>query len=248
MSKITRNLSIIVVCLTLLFGVQSVSAKEVVYTNDNGIELDQYEYNFFKKVYGVKFLKYLDEDVYNQYSDIDFKTVEVESNQYIQGNNLSDFGERGTFFSTAYKSINISKFCGILCRVVTTATWLDEPALRTYDVIGAYLDGPTRTNTPATSVYSTTSTGTAVTNVFDSTGFGAIVDLPDDGEDIVITQSFTYTGTGTIYASYQHTMNTPTLSQAQSFYTSVLGYGSVFYFYNGAEDIYDDMPGVDIDV
>lgn len=246
MKKYTKILIALIISLSFFLGTKNINAKEVVYTNDNGVELDRYEYAFFIKVYGSKFLQYLDEDTYNQYSDIDFETVEVQSQRYASGAQTRD---DGTFFSSPVKGIVISKFCGILCRVVTTATWYSEPSVKSYDVMGIYLNGPTRLNTPATVAYSSIASSDASTTKYDPNGegFGAVVQLPQ-GEDVVITQSFTYTGTGTINGTYQHAMSQSSLTLAQQFNISPIGFGGVLDFYGDAYDIYDDMTGVYITV
>ena len=139
----------------MIFGIKNVNAKEVVYTNDKGMELDIYEYNFFKTLYGEAFLKYLDENTYNQYLDIDFENPDIETKTYLEPNfNLEKNNSRGSYYSTPAKSITIGKVCGALCRIVTTATWLAEPTIKSYDVIGSYLAGPTRISTPYTAAYS----------------------------------------------------------------------------------------------
>lgn len=232
-------------CLLAIISIKNVDAKEIVYTNDHGIELDKYEYKFFKDVYGSTYLQYLDEDTYNDFSDIDFEHPNVETESYIEPSFTPVNNQRGTYYSTPVKSINISKVCGALCRVITSVTWFYEPSVKSYDVIGAYLAGPTRTGTPATAVHSTLSTDFAVTTKYDTDGFGAVVEIPQ-GDDVVLTQNFTYSGTGTIYSSYQHAMSTSSLAIAQMFNISPVGFGGVFGFYGDAYDIYDEMNGVDI--
>ena len=227
----------------MLFGVKSVNAKEVVYTNDNGMELDRYEYDFFRQLYGQKFLQYLDQNVYNQYLDIDFQNPDLEVHTYIEPNFNLGNNPRGSFYSTPAKSINIGKICGAVCRIVTTATWLVDPSVKSYDVIGSYIVGPTRVSTPATSAYSTLDTNLAETTKYDTDGYGGIVELPQ-GNDIVVVSSFIYTGTGTVYSSYQHAMTTSSTTIAQQFNISGIGFGGVFDFYDDAYDIYDNMNGV----
>lgn len=227
----------------MLFGVKSVNAKEVVYTNNNGMELDRYEYDFFRQLYGQKFLQYLDQNVYNQYLDIDFQNPDLEVHTYIEPNFNLGNNPRGSFYSTPAKSINIGKICGAVCRIVTTATWLVDPSVKSYDVIGSYIVGPTRVSTPATSAYSTLDTNLATTTKYDTDGYGGIVELPQ-GNDIVVVSSFIYTGTGTVYSSYQHAMTTSSTTIAQQFNISGIGFGDVFDFYDDAYDIYDNMNGV----
>ena len=245
MKKYLKILFVIVVGLFVYMNSFNTYAKEVVYTNDNGMELDATEYNFFKKVYGEKFLKYLDQTTYDSYSDVDFETAKVKTNI------VYDYERTQTrdnpFFSSPAKSLQISNVCGYVCRIILTATWLGEPTNKSYDDIGIYLDGPTKLTNPITYIYSELESGSAYTTKYDTDGFGAVVKIPL-GEEVVITQNFLYQGTGTVYGSYQHAMSTSTPTIAQMFNISLIGYGGVFDYYGDALNIYDDMPGVNIDV
>ena len=245
MKKFYKIVFVIVIGLFVYMNNSNTYAKEVVYTNDNGMELDINEYNFFKKVYGEKFLKYLDQATYDSYSDIDFENADVET-KIIYGaeNNQTRYN---SFFSSPAKSLQISNVCGYVCRIILTATWLGEPTNKSYDDIGIYLDGPTKLTNPVTNAYSELGSNYAYTTIYDTNGFGAVVLLPQ-GEEVVVTQNFLYQGTGTVYGSYQHAMSTSTPTIAQMFNISAIGYGGVFGFYGDALNIYDDMPGVDIDV
>jgi len=230
----------------MILGIKNVSAKEIVYTNNNGIELDINEYNFFKKLYGQVFLQYLDEDTYNQYLDIDFENPDIETSTYLEPNfNLEKNSTRGSSYSTPAKSITVGKVCGALCRIVTTATWLGEPNIKSYDVIGSYLAGPTRISTPYTVAYSSEESNLAEVDQYGTNGFGSVVKIPT-GTDVVIAQSFAYLGTGTVYSTYQHAMSTTTLTIAQKFNISPSGFGGVLDFYDEAFYVYDNMNGVDI--
>ena len=185
----------------------------------------------------------MDQDIYNQYLDIDFQNPDLEVQTYIEPNFNLGNSPRGSFYSTPAKSINIGKVCGILCRIVTTATWLVEPSVRSYDVIGSYLVGPTRISTPTTVAYTSDNSNFASANKYDTNGFGSVVEIPQ-GDDVIVTQVFAYTGTGTVYSSYQHAMTTSSLTIAQQFNISGIGFGGVFDFYDEAYDTYDNMNGV----
>ena len=249
MKKSVKVLVAFIICLSIFLGFKTVSAKEVVYTNDNGVELDQNEFNFFKKVYGIRFLKYLDQDILDEFESVNFENPNVESNTVYASENNTMFQPRdNTFFSSPAKSITISKVVtNVFSRIYITVNWLAEPNMKSYDDIGAYLDGPTRISTPVTHYYSTDESGFESAIKYDTHGYGAVVDIPT-GQDVSITQNFAYTGTGVVYASYQHAMTTSTLTIAQKFNISAIGYGGVFDFYGEALDIYDDMNGVNISV
>ena len=240
---------VIVVCFCVILGARNVSAKEVAYTNEKGFEFTQDEYNFFIKVYGQKFVqKYLDQDIYDQFPDTDFANDEVVTKVYSTNESRHNPSKDSPYFSSPAKSIQISKYCGALCRIFVTATWLGDPTVKSYDDIGVYLDGPSKLGSVTTVAYSDTENNYAAATKYQTEGFGASVLLPQTGDDIIINQSFNYTGTGTVYASYQHAMLNTTLAVAQSFNISDIGYGGVFDFYNNADLVYDNMNGVDLDV
>ena len=249
MKKAIKALLVIVVCFCVILGTKDVNAKEVAYTNEKGFEFTQDEYNFFKKVYGQKFVqKYLDQDIYNQFSGADFANDEVVSKIYTTNDSRQNPSKDSPFFSSSAKSIQISKYCGALCRIFVTVTWLGDPSIKSYDDIGVYLDGPTRIGSASSIAYSDSDSNFADATKYQTDGFGASILLPQTGDDIIISQSFIYTGTGTIYASYQHAMVNTVLTVAQSFNISDIGYGGVFDFYNNADLVYDNMNGVDLDV
>lgn len=244
-----RMVLFIVLCFCFMTSVRSVSAKEVVYTNEKGFEFSQDEYVFFKKVYGEKLVqKYFDEDLYNEFTGIDFANTPVKTKTYSTNESRQNPSKDSPYFSSPAKSIQISKVCtSIMCRIFITATWLGDPSVKSYDDIGAYLDGPTRLGTPATLAYSDQNSNFAAATKYDTNGYGASVLLPQ-GDNIIVTQNFAYTGTGTVYGSYQHAMNSTTLTIAQKFNISPVGFGEVFGFYDEALNVYDDMNGVNLDV
>ena len=250
MKKVIKALLVIVICFCVILGTKDVNAKEVAYTNEKGFEFTQDEYNFFKKVYGQKFVqKYLDQDIYNQFHDVDFANDEVVSKLYTTNESRQNPSKDSPFFSSSAKSILLSKHCTqAACRAYITVTWLGDPSIKSYDDIGVYLDGPSRMGSASTYAYSSTSSNFADATKYQTDGFGASILLPQTGDDIIISQSFIYTGTGTIYASYQHAMVNTVLTVAQSFNISAIGYGGVFDFYNNADLVYDNMNGVDLDV
>ena len=240
---------ILVICVMTMIGFKNVNAKEVYYTNEKGFSFTQEEYNFFKNVYGKKFVqKYFDQDVYNQYSDIDISTAQVNTKRVSTNGSRQNPMRDNPYYYTPAKSIRISSVTSpVLNRIVQTVEWFGEPTVKSYDDLGAYLEGPTRITTPYTVIYSSLTNSTEEAIKYDTDGFGAVLQVPN-GDDVMATQVFYYTGTGTIYGSYQHAASTSSLSIAQMFNIDVTGFGGVFDFYGDAYYIYDGMIGVDIDV
>lgn len=245
MKKYSKILVLSVLCLTCLFGQKDVNAKEtnIVYTNSNGVSFTQEEYDFFTRVYWDGYQKNMTQDVYNEYEDLDFLNAEFDSKTVYDVPKT-----RGTYFSSNYKSIKISKICDDNCRIAVVATWLVNPNIRSFDVIGAYLSGTTLQSTPNTRVVSSTQTKVALNIKKQEHGFGTSVLLPDTGDNVKLNQDFYVAKGGYVYASYQHAVRNATLTTSQKFNISGVGFGGVFSFYDEAYDVYDDMPGVDIQV
>ena len=72
--------------------------------------------------------------------------------------------------------------------------------------------------------------------------------MPSSGSNIIVSQSFSTTLGGTVYASYQHATSSISLASSKYYTISKSGYGKVFSFYNNMSSKYDGMGGVYIDV
>lgn len=245
MKKYSKILVLLILCLTCLFGQKDVSAKEtnIVYTNSNDVSFTQEEYDFFTKMYWDGYQNDMTQDDYNEFVSKDFLNAEFDSKTVYDAPKT-----RGTYFSSNYKSIKISKMCSDNCRISVVVTWLVNPNIRSFDVIGAYLSGTTLQSTPGTRVVSSTQTKVALNIKKQEHGFGTSVLLPDTGDSVKLNQDFYVAKGGYVYASYQHAVRNATLTTSQKFNISGVGFGGVFSFYDEAYDVYDDMPGVDIQV
>lgn len=230
-----------VTAASLFINIKNVNAQtESFYTNDKGVQFTEDQYNFITRFYWDGYQNYMTQEMLDDLSDIDFANVEVEKVSYCPI-------ERGTFVSSQYKSLTIGRACGALCRVSVSAEWFVKPSIKSYDVMGMYLDGPTRNGTPTTIIAGDGEGSFEETIKYENDGFGAVIKLPN-AEKIVITQSMVYNGSGRIYASYQHAMENISFANAQKFNIEFGGYGGVFEFYGGAYGVYDQFPGVDINV
>ena len=153
-----------------------------------------------------------------------------------------------TSHSTSAKTVQIGKGCNpMFCAINIQNTWHESPNVRSWDNIGAYLDGTSLISHEDTYVYSTSGVN-HFENLITTNGIGNSVELPSTGEDIVISISFKVNRNGTVYGSYQHAMQNTTLANSQNYTLSIGGYGGVFLYNGTAIGIYDGMNGVDIDV
>ena len=184
----------------------------------------------------------MDLDDYNNFINSDIMNGDLDSNIYY------DIPlTRATSIEEANKTLKIVKSCSSNCFVSVTLTWKKFPTVKSYDVIGAYLDGTSLVNNPATSI---TTNGTITTTYKDikksNNGFGVSVKLPTYGTSMIINQSFRVNKGGTVYASYQHAIKNISLSNSQNYTFSRSGYGGVFKFSGTALTTYDKMKGVSI--
>ena len=217
-------------------------AKEVYYTTPNGIELTEAEYNFLVNFYWEE---YVDDMTQEQYEE--FANSDLLSRKLIVNNNDQMGPSRSTSHSTYAKNIKISAACSSNCLVSIVATWYVNPAIRSYDVIGAFFSGVSLISHQSTVVHASTGSNSFTNLKTAYNGIGNSVLLPS-GTNLVINQILTTTTGGTIYGSYQHSTQSTTLAVSKLYNFSLGGYGNVFLFYGNAYGVYDGMAGVDINV
>ncbi|MBQ3308068.1 MAG: hypothetical protein IJG68_07770 [Bacilli bacterium] len=243
-----KILWMIVLSVFCFLSSKNVYAEEY-YTNGYGVSFDRAQYDFFTEFFYDGYQAYMTQEMLDEYDGFDFENTVIEKtglcpNQtHINpGNQVSpqDF----PYLDTYAKEIKMAKACNsFFCRVSCTVTWHGTPTVQSHDVIGAYLNGPTRFSTPATMYTSSNGSGYETDIVYDTDGYGAVVDIPN-ASDIIVSQSFSYTGTGLIFMSYQHAVSTVTLNEAKSFSIGLAGYGNVFIYPSNIGDSYDQMGGV----
>ena len=241
-----RSMGIITTLLIIfLVNIKVVNAQEIVYTNDKNVSFTEAEYNYFSEIYWDGIQKFITQEHKDMFSDIDFEHVAVDKRSlcYKRKEPLRD----NTYAGTYYDEITISKSCGILCRISTAVNWLGEPSVKSHDVLGSLLSGPTRLGNPGTIIVGDNNSYPPDAVVYDTDGFGVVFNLPN-AQSINIAQTFTYTGTGLVFATYQHALTPINLAHAQEFNINISGYGSVLQFYGNAFGVYDAGPGVYITV
>ena len=236
-----------------IFGITTnVYAEEAYYTTQNGIELSREEYEFLTTFYWpgypdvmtkAQYEEFVDLDLVN--SDITIKTYEEPVNE-LQGPGLE---QRSTSHTTSTKHLQIGAAClPTKCIMSLVNTWLIDPSVTSWDVIGAYLSGVTLKSHSHTYVSSDSYTYYFDNLDIQTNGFGNSVELPDDESDLIVNTSFTVSRGGTVFGSYQHATENTTLANSRLYNISFSGYGNVFDFYSTAVGVYDGMNGVDIDV
>ncbi len=224
-----------------------VYAKEVTYyTNDNNVSFTKEQYEFFSSMFYEGYQDLVTQQEFDSYSEIEMNPNIVNTKYFITQPLIQPFS---TSISTTAKTLKIStSSSSTRAYVGVTATWKNDPNVRSYDLMGAYLSGVNLIGSVTTRVsYSSGSTGSNEIKNFDN-GFGVSIKLPSSGSNVVVSQSFSTTFGGTIYASYQHATSYISLANSKCYTIGKNGYGNVFVFNNGMGSKFDAMTGVNISV
>lgn len=247
-----KKLLLVLLTAFCIFGItKNVFAEEAYYTNPNGVELTREEYEFLTTFHNAIYPSIMTRDMYDSFIESNVMNSDVQIVTYTEPQlPLLNPGLPPTSqsHSTSYKTVQIAAGCySDCCYMDIQNTWHVSPYVRSWDNIGAYLDGVSLISHDGTYVYSTSGINW-FNNLKTTNGLGNSVKLPDTGENIIIDMSFTVSRGGTVYGSYQHAMQSTTLANSQNYTLDLIGYGNVFSYYGNAIGIYDGMNGVDIDV
>ena len=227
----------------LLNGMK-VCATTSYFTNSNGVNLSESEYNFVSDVFWEGFQEIMTIEDYNKIFDDDLIGKEIVKKTYTKyiPNNT-----RGTTVTTPQVQLTITKVCNTNCLITTTARWLALANIRSYDVIGAYLQNTSLVSTVTTRAVTTSASQSSNSIKNTSNGFGVSIKSPS-GSNLTINQYYSVSLGGHVYASYQHAIRNITLTNSQQYTISRSGYGGVFLFNSPYNSYYDNMSGVDITV
>ena len=203
------------------------------------------EYQFIGELYKEGFQNHITQELYDNIIDNNLMERELNKKTVIHQDNPF---ARGSYHTTSYKQLSITSSCDSTnCLIVIDLDWLANPAVRSYDVIGALFHNVTRQSTPVTTYSDSISYNTVGTYKYASDGVGASFKL-GTGTDLYITQEFYVSRGGTVFGSYQHATSAITLNESRNYNFHINGYGSVFQFGTAGLNAYDGMAGVDIAV
>lgn len=219
-------------------------AKEIYYTNKNEVAFTKEEYDFLSFMYWEGSQELMNQDDYQRFNASNIINGEISYDEY----EIPTY-TRALDTEDNDKKLKIVSSCNSSCQISVTANWKREPAIRSYEVVGAYLENITLKNNPRTLVISKDGTQSSSNEIkkFDN-GFGVSISLPRFGQSLVINQNFTVTKGGSINASYQHAKQTISLTNSKNYTISKYGYGGVFSFTGAASNVYDGMQGVSISI
>lgn len=221
-----------------IFSIPQVKAAETYYQNNNGVTLSKEEYDFLSYMFWQGSQDLLTKEDYKKFVESNIMNGELGDDTYTEIQPLS------TLVETNSKTLKIVKSCSSDCLISVTLTWKGNPTIKSYDVMGAYLDNTKLTNSPTTVIGSKSYTDIKKFN----SGFGVSILLPTYDSKPVINQIFRVSKSGTIYASYQHATRNITLNDSKNYTLSKTGYGGVFSFSGTSVTTYDRMQGVSINL
>lgn len=232
------------VLLSFIF-IGGVSAQEIYYKNSSGVILSQKEYNTISDFYWDGYQKNLSLDEYNFLKnnglfENEIKTVQISDSNY----NLLSEAEH----TTANKSLKMSMSCNTYCLVAVTLKWINLPRIRSYDILGVYLDNVTPIQINKVRVNTNKGKSEYSYDKYETNGVGTSFKLPSDVTYLDISQIFLIENKGSIKASYQHARKTITSVNSKKYSFSKSGIGGVFKFNTGIQDYYDCMVGVELKI
>lgn len=252
--KVKKGIIFILMAAFLLFG-KTVYAEEY-YKNHLGVSFTKEQYDFYTNLMHEGYQEAVTQEMLNEIANEDLDSIEINKVSLCPTPTKSKINPGGQlrddclFVSTSAKSLEMANACNGLghCRMYAFVEWFGEPNQQSYDVFGAYFDdGPSIIGSPIVVVSTEDEFASEEVVKYESDGFGAVVPVLS-GEGLMIDMSFAYSGNGGIFISYQHAMSYISLANAQLFNIDFSGYGNVFSFYGAAVGIYDQMPGVHMDV
>ena len=240
-----RVLSIFTIMLLGVFGVMKTTNAEAYYRNEKGVEFTEKEYRFFTKMFYDGYQRLMTQEMFDSY-DKEYMDENLVETTEITSPLVSPIGG---LVDTPAKTLRMSAIkSGNVAMIGVTVVWKGTPAMRSYDVMGAYLSGVTLEMPPTTTVDYSSGSFYAEDIKNESNGFGVTIKLPDDSSNLKITQSYLTSLGGEVYGSYQHALDKVTFADSQNYFINYGGYGHVFVFPYSVGQHYDMMQGVWLEV
>ncbi len=232
----------LLVIVVLLFTFSFVNAEECLHINNNGVEMDCQIYEELQNYYSINLLDNFYQSEYDAIKNNNLEDITIES--YTEPIIL-----RGSYFSTNYKTIEIVRNGSF---ITVSLTWIQDPATRSHDVFAVRLVGPSVYDQPVFRqmylVNNVITVSTTASKKTFSNGFGYSFKLPANYTGLESYITFTVTGSGTIYSSYQHAKHSVSLANSKKYTLSYSGYGHTTLFEDSVKYNYDNMSGVDLTV
>lgn len=240
-----KKILYLLVGVFMLLGVSRVSALSNTYVNANHVEMEYELYEKLSELYSKKYMEFVTKERYDELKETDFDAVEVV--RYVDRPLIQPFASK---VETEYK---ILKFIKNGTMVTLHLQWKKMPATRSYDVMGIRFNGVKLNGSIVVKQYDNINGSRFISSgnysMF-SNGFGVSFLLPNGNlNELEEHIEFRYSGSGTIYGTYQHAQRSLSLADSKKYSISSLGLGSVLKFASTTiSDKYDKMNGVSINV
>lgn len=228
----------------VLFKSTTVFAQEDYYKNGNNVVLSKHEYEFISNIYWEGYQEYLTLNDYNDIKLMDLFDKPITKTT-IEYNEIPV--TRGSSVTSNLRTLTIAKSCSDNCMITLVNKWNGIPSIKSYDVFGARVTGVSILDIRNALVSGKNYAKSYTNPQTFSNGFGYSILVPNT-EGIKTTVTFVTSKGGKIYGSYQHSMKNTTESISKQYSIDVGGYGKVFNFIGSTRTVYENSPGVDIDV
>ncbi len=240
-----KVLSIFTIMLLGVFGVMVTANAETYYKNDKGVEFTEKEYRFFTKMFYDGYQRLMTQEMFDSY-DKNYMDENLVETKEITSPLVSPIGG---LVETPSKKLRMTVVkTETFATVGVTVEWKGSPAMRSYDVMGAYLSGVSIKMSATTTVDYSEGYYSANDIKNESNGFGVTIKLPDSGTNIYIVQSYAVSLGGRVYGSYQHALDKVSFADSQNYTINYAGYGHVFMFPYSVGQHYDMLDGVWLEV
>ena len=219
---------------------------DAYYTNDNGLEFTEFQYELMTSMLNETLVAEMTEEEYDNFGVSNMNPENAKLAIEEDNGNDSGIMPLGTYHETQSKKISIASVCdSSKCSVVTAVTWKKSPAVRSYDVIGHRIYNSSFVSTAGNLLLKTSGGSYGYDDKKGaSNGIGCAVKLPSDETINYISLSTFMEPQGRVYGSYQHAIKNITLSKAMNFSFSDNGYGNVFLYPSSYDLTFDQMAGV----
>lgn len=151
--KISKTI-VMVIIVSFIFA-SSAYAKDAYFTNQYGVIFTEKEYNFISDFYFEGYQDYMKISDYEEFLKSNIMNRKVKTIKNGDNFGLNDYSvlNSESFHETSSKSIKLSTACSMVCNVSIVAEWKKSPTIRSYDVIGAYLQNVKMNISPSTTLY-----------------------------------------------------------------------------------------------
>jgi len=224
---------VIIFLLTILCIPFIVNAKEII--NKNNVSMGEDIYSRLVELYSKNYIDNLSLEGYNYIMSVGLDNIEVVSSK----DNLV------VRSSTAYNVRLVKANSDIVFMV----TWNRKPLVMSYDVIGIRNSG--NLNAKLISFLQCNNGNRDTSSVYYrqsfNNGFGLSFPLLTSSSTEIIVK-LQVSGSGTLYATYQHATKLISLNNSKKYTISEDGYGKVLKFDNSVKSTYDNTNGLSINI